>query len=441
MDLSTLSQYDKPVPRYTSYPTAPKFASIEESLFLSHLQRVKEPLSIYIHIPFCRSMCLFCGCSVILNRSEARQANYVAYLLQEISRVGEEMGARKLCSQLHLGGGTPTSLTEEQFDLLMGRLREFFELKGEIAIEVDPRTVFADGGKKLEHLRKLGFNRVSFGVQDLDEKVQEAVKRRQSKEMSHRTLEMARALGFSGINLDLIYGLPHQTVASFRKTAEEIALWRPDRIALFSYAKVPHLKAHQKAIPEEALPSTEEKFQIYLEARRIFLEAGYVPIGMDHFALPEDSLAIALEQGKLGRNFQGYTVEAGEDLIPFGVSSIGSIDGNYFQNVKTLEEYTARLDVARLPVYRGLIVSEEDRLRRWVIQRLMCRFAVDKRAFEAEFGVSFDVHFARELERIDPELAINERDCLRATPFGQLLIRLVASTFDAHLHAEGSRAI
>jgi oxygen-independent coproporphyrinogen-3 oxidase len=334
-----------------------------------------------------------------------------------------------------LGGGTPTSLTEEEFDTLMEALQKrfYFSEDAEISIEIDPRTVFADKGRKLVHLKNLGFNRVSFGVQDLDPAVQEAVKRHQTEEMTVETFWHARALGFQGINIDLMYGLPLQTAASFRKTAEKMIAIKPDRIAFFSYAKVPWLKSHQKAIPEKDLPSQAQKFQIYIEAREAFIKGGYTAIGMDHFALNSDSLALAYCTGNLYRNFQGYSVQKAEDLIGLGLTSIGELEGAFLQNVKTLEEYGSRIALGKLPVFRGIVLSPDDLFRKQVIQDLMCRFKVDKRVIDSSFATE-----RLKLEQLKQEGLVEEdEDEFRATPLGRLFIRIIASAFDAYLKEQG----
>lgn len=441
IDPNWLVKLNRAVPRYTSYPTALQFYPIEESTYQAHLLKSSQkPLSVYIHIPFCKTMCLFCACSTVLNRKPERQTAYLDALLKEMDLKARFLKKSPI-SQLHLGGGTPTSLTIEEFEQLMEKLHEHFIFlpDAEISIEIDPRTVYADGGAKLKALKRLGFNRVSFGVQDLDPKVQEAVKRRQTEEMSQKTFEMAKELGFQGINIDLIYGLPYQTLSSFTKTAETISSWSPDRIALFSYAKVPWLKGHQKAIKEETLPSTEEKFAIYAKAREIFLENGYTAIGMDHFCRKEDSLSLGYEAGKLYRNFQGYSLHLAENMIGFGMSAIGFVEEAYFQNHKELEEYHSALKADLLPVAHGLILSAEDRLRRWVIQELMCRFRVDKRECERRFLIDFDSHFQNcPLQPLKDEGLLEEtQDWLIATPLGKLLIRLIASAFDAYLTHAG----
>ena len=451
VDPAWLEKWNRPVPRYTSYPTAPQFHVLNPDAIganFAAFSAADKLLSLYIHIPFCKTMCLFCGCSVVLNRRPEKSAAYLDLLLQEIRLARNAFGKKKLVSQLHLGGGTPTSLEEAQLELLMQVLQENFEFTkdAEISIEVDPRTVFADQAKKLETLRQLGFNRVSFGVQDLDPRVQEAVKRRQSEEMTLSTYAHARRLGFEGINIDLIYGLPLQTPESFRRTAAVLSAIKPDRIAFFSYAKVPWMKPHQKAIREEDLPSSTEKFQIYAESRRTFMEAGYVAIGMDHFSLPSDSIAKAYGEEKLIRNFQGYSVGAAEDMLGLGVSSIGFMNGMYAQNVKTIEEYESSVIKGRLPVLRGFPLGAEDLLRRWVNQQIMCRFKVEKKVFEERFQVPFDLHFAQEkqgLEQLAQEGLIEETtEEIRATPLGRLFVRLIAVVFDQYAkNGQFSRAV
>jgi len=324
-----------------------------------------------------------------LNRNPKRQSAYLDLLLREIDLISSYFSKKKRVAQLHLGGGTPTSLTQDEFSRLLEALqtRFIFAEDAEISIEIDPRTVYADEGQKLVHLKNLGFNRVSFGVQDLDPNVQEAVKRRQTEEMTVNTYFHAKELAFQGINIDLIYGLPLQTAFSFRKTVEKLIELKPDRIALFSYAKVPWLKSHQKAIAEKDLPSEKEKFQIYAETRESFIREGYVAIGMDHFALKTDTMALAYNSGSLYRNFQGYSVKKAEDLLGLGITSIGCIEGAFFQNVKTLEEYEVRLLQGKPPVFRGHVPTEDDLLRRQMIQDLMCRFKIDKRS------ISFDQTF------------------------------------------------
>lgn len=448
IDAAFLARWNQSVPRYTSYPTAPQFYPLQSAAYeevLLQLDQTEKPLSLYIHIPFCRSMCLFCGCSVILNRKEENQRAYVDLLLQEIQLA--PWIQKRPVTQLHFGGGTPTSLKAEEIEELMHALktRYFFPEEAEISMEVDPRTVFADRGSKLRALRKMGFNRVSFGVQDLDFAVQEAVKRRQTEEMTLFTYELAKELGFQGINLDLIYGLPLQTPEKFRKTAEKIAKMRPDRISFFSYANIPFLKAHQKAIMDD-LPTDLDKFTIYLETRSHFLEAGYVAIGMDHFALPSDPLARGYFDGTLTRNFQGYSLQKAEDMMGLGVTSIGYVGHSYFQNVKKIDEYAKWVSQKQFPIERGFSLKKEDLLRKWVIETIMCRFALNKKEFQDRFGVSFDAYFEKEktaLARLESEGFLEETsEALLPTEQGRLFIRLIASTFDAYLKkGQYSRAV
>lgn len=449
VDPDLLSRWNVPVPRYTSYPTAPQFHPMEEGLYRKKLidfDQTDKPLSLYIHIPFCKRMCLFCGCSVVLNRNPETQEGYLQLLLQEISSL--PFSKKRKISQLHLGGGTPTSLTEKQFDVLMQALSLKFswEEESEISIEIDPRTVFLDQGAKLKHLRSLGFNRVSFGVQDLDPNVQEAVKRRQTEEMTTATYFWAKELGFSGINLDLIYGLPLQTQESFKKTVEKILFLKPDRIAFFSYAKIPWLKTHQKAIREEDLPSDTEKFGIYTDSRKSFMESGYTAIGMDHFSLHSDPLTIAYQEKKIIRNFQGYSLNLASDMLGLGVTSIGFVENAYFQNKKTISEYGQSLEKKELPVERGYLLQEEDLLRYWVIQKVMCHFEVDKKEFKTRFGISFDTYFTKKKSEMDDLVdrgwIENTPEIFKATPIGRLFIRLIASLFDAYLSTRNfSKAI
>ncbi|MDE3055923.1 MAG: oxygen-independent coproporphyrinogen III oxidase [Verrucomicrobiota bacterium] len=447
INVEKLLQFDCAVPRYTSYPPATQFTAIDPSLFAAQAEKFQKsarPLSLYLHIPFCRSMCLFCACSVTLNRDAARQSHYVEHLLREIALVSAHLGPRRSVMQLHFGGGTPTQLTDEELSRIMQELRSRFLIASdaEISIEVDPRTAL-DG--KLVHLKKLGFSRISFGVQDLDPKVQEAVRRRQTEEMTVQTYLQARELGFSGVNVDLIYGLPFQTIESFQRTAERLSELRPDRIALYSYAKVPWLKPHQRAIPDSALPSSREKMGIYLAARKIFCEAGYVQIGMDHFALPGDSLAKGYLEKRLTRNFQGYSLALAQDMLGFGCTAIGFLENAYFQNEKELLLYEARVAEGKLPFARGFVLGEEDLLRRFVIQSLMCDFVLDKKIFAKRFQKEFDAHFhflQPRLEFFQNEGLIEMTESeLRATPMGSLLIRLVSSLFDSYTTSGGSRVI
>ena len=438
VDPLVLEKWNCAVPRYTSYPTAPQFQSMGPETYIQHIERfdqtAKKPLSLYIHIPFCKSMCLFCGCSVVLNRSPERQTRYLQHLHMEIEKIASYFSQKRTVTQLHFGGGTPTSLSIEELKKLMEHIRAHFVFskEAEISIEIDPRTVFADQGDKLCAIKEFGFTRVSFGVQDLDPLVQEAVRRRQSEEMTVSTFFKAKELGFEGINIDLIYGLPHQSVKSFAKTAERLIELKPDRIAFYSYASVPWLKKHQRAIPDETLPKVSEKFQIYVDARRKFMEGGYIAIGMDHFSLPTDAIAVAYQQRQLTRNFQGYSIAKAEDMIGFGLTSIGFLENGYFQNEKELEIYQQKGAAKQLPISKGYVLNADDILRRNIILSLMCHFEVDE-AF-APLGVIDPLLEEGFLEIKDKKLI--------ATPLGRLFIRNIAAAFDAYLKkGQFSRAV
>lgn len=441
IDPEDLMKLHRPLPRYTSYPTALEFSPIDESLYVEKLKawdQKKKPLSLYVHIPFCKSMCLFCACSVILNRQGGRQRKYVDALLKEIDLLASHLST-PLVNQLHFGGGTPTNLTQEEFLLVFEKLYSHFNLdsNGEISIEIDPRSITFD---KLRLLKQIGFNRVSFGVQDTDLRVQEAVRRRQSAELSQRAFTWAKELGFLSINLDLIYGLPLQTPETFDQTVSEILAMGPERIALFSYARVPHLKQHQKAIRDEDLPSTRQKVEIYVLARKRFMNAGYVEIGMDHFAKKEDPIAQAYFDRKLYRNFQGYSLKLAEDMIGLGLSSIGSLQGDYFQNQKDLDAYQNQIAEGKLSAAFGKVLNTDDHIRYWVIQRLMCDFSLQKKEFTTLFSQDFDIYFSAEqnaLEQMrDLDLIHFDENEIEATQKGRLFIRNVASVFDAYLKSK-----
>lgn len=440
--IEDLKRFNRPIPRYTSYPTAVQWGELTSRPYEEGLQKIRGRfLSLYVHIPFCQTMCLFCGCSVILNRRPENEERYVGYLLREIDSVAAKLEERQSVRQLHFGGGTPTKLSIEQLHRVVERLRARFSFDDpEMSIEIDPRTVYADGGQKLSALKEMGFNRVSFGVQDTDEKVQEAVRRRQSYDMTKMTFWQAKELGFSGINIDLIYGLPYQTVESFQKTADEICQLRPDRIALFSYAKVPWLKGHQLAIKDETLPSDEEKFAIYLKARERFLQEGYIPLGMDHFGLPEDPLTKAYNEGRLHRNFQGYTLQGAEEMVSFGVTAISDLANGYYQNAKELDDYYRLIDEGHLPIKRGYLLTHDDSIRRWTIRRLMCQFHVDKREFEERFKQPFNSYFCDVVGALTPfiqeGMISDNRDCLTIEGRGRLFVRNLVAPFDRYLQAE-----
>ena len=435
-----LRKFDTPGPRYTSYPTADRFA---EKFGPADAVRVLEarrgssaPLSLYVHIPFCESLCYYCGCNKIITKHHERAGEYLDALEAELALVVESLGAGRAVSQLHFGGGSPTFLSDAELTRAMTVLGTAFQLTpdSEISIEVDPRTVTPD---RLAHLRTLGFNRLSFGVQDFDADVQQAVHRVQSFEMVKALMESARELGYDSINADLIYGLPKQTPESFARTVQQIGELRPDRIALYAYAHLPERFKPQRRIAEAHLPSAAQRIAMLGDAIAGFLARNYCYIGMDHFALPNDSLAVAQREGRLQRNFQGYSTQPDCDLVALGVSAIGRIGACYYQNAKTLPEYYESLARRQLPVVRGYASTADDELRRDVIMALMCQGRVDFAAVERAHGVSFADAFAPELEALRDMAASGlvglERAALQVTASGWFLVRAIAMVFDRHL--------
>ncbi len=441
-----VEKYDRPGPRYTSYPTAPQFHQAfaeddyKRAAALSN-QAPAKPLSIYIHIPFCKSLCYYCACNKIITQKTHRAVEYLDYLKREIALQAALFDRSRKLTQLHLGGGTPTYLTSEQLSELMSCLREHFNLdesdNHEFSIEVDPRTIDT---ARIAELRTQGFNRLSFGVQDFDEKVQAAVNRLQSEQQVYDLVAAARAAKFKSVSVDLIYGLPLQTVASFDATLEKIIALRPDRIAAYSYAHLPELVRAQRLIRREDMPPPERKLELLELTIARLTAAGYVYIGMDHFALPDDELVIAREKGTLQRNFQGYSTHAQCDLIGLGVSSIGMVADSYSQSVKELSQYYARIDQGLLPVHRGYRLNDDDRLRREVIVDLMCHGRIDFAKIEANHAIVFREYFAEALEKLAEPVAdglVQITDtAVILLPQGQLMMRNVAMAFDAYLGGE-----
>lgn len=446
-DLDVIKKYDKAGPRYTSYPTAPMFhAGVGQQAYIETLHNVADseaPLSLYVHIPFCNTVCYYCGCNKIVTKQYSRAEPYLELLLKEIDLVADQLADKngkcnRQLTQLHFGGGTPTFLNDDQIRTLMNKLRSRFNFvavsEGEFSIEIDPRECSENTVKTLQ---EVGLNRMSMGVQDFDPIVQKAVNRIQSKEETLRVLNEARQHGFESMNIDLMYGLPHQTVETFDRTLDTIIEFSPDRIALFNYAHLPHMFMPQRRIDEDALPTPQEKLNILEHSINKLLDAGYVFIGMDHFAKPDDELTIAQQEGKLYRNFQGYSTQADCDLIGLGVTSIGYVGGGFFQNEKDMEDYAKAIGTGEFPVFRGYQLSDEDHLRRHVIMRLMCDFALDFAPFEQQFGIDFKKHFADGLkslkEMVDDNLVELRDDGLTVLPAGRLLIRNVAMVFDEYL--------
>jgi oxygen-independent coproporphyrinogen-3 oxidase len=441
-----VEKYDRPGPRYTSYPTAPQFHQAfaeddyKRAAALSN-QAPAKPLSIYIHIPFCKSLCYYCACNKIITQKTHRAVEYLDYLKREIALQAALFDRSRKLTQLHLGGGTPTYLTSEQLSDLMSCLREHFNLdesdNHEFSIEVDPRTIDT---ARIAELRSQGFNRLSFGVQDFDEKVQAAVNRLQSEQQVYDLVAAARAAKFKSVSVDLIYGLPLQTVASFDTTLSKIIALRPDRIAAYSYAHLPELVRAQRLIRREDMPPPERKLELLELTIARLTAAGYVYIGMDHFALPDDELVHAREKGTLQRNFQGYSTHAQCDLIGLGVSSIGMVADSYSQSVKELSQYYARIDQGLLPVHRGYRLNDDDRLRREVIVDLMCHGRIDFAKIEANHAIVFREYFAEALEKLAEPVAdglVQITDtAVILLPQGQLMMRNVAMAFDAYLGGE-----
>lgn len=439
-----LRRYDVPGPRYTSYPTADRFSpdfTPQDYIAALHRRRdtaADQPLSLYLHIPFCESLCYYCGCNKIITRHHERAAAYLQALEREADLHVAHCGSGQTVSQLHFGGGTPTFLLDEELAALMDMLRRRFTLvpEGEYSIEVDPRTVTPE---RLAVLQQLGFNRLSFGVQDFDSDVQKAVHREQSTQQVADLLQAARSMGFKSLNMDLIYGLPKQTPASFARTLEQVCELRPDRIALYAYAHLPERFKSQRRILYVDLPLPEAKVGMLAAAMQTFTQAGYVYIGMDHFALPDDALAVALAEGRLHRNFQGYSTQPDCDLIALGVSAIGRVGNTYSQNAKTLEEYYAAVDAGQLPIVRGLTLSHDDELRRAVIMAIMCQGELVFADIQAQWGVNVPDYFAPELRQLQSQaeegLVQLQADRVRVTPKGWLFVRGVALVFDRYLQA------
>jgi oxygen-independent coproporphyrinogen-3 oxidase len=446
-----LTKFDVPGPRYTSYPTADRFVeAFGEADYVQALDQRRAgpaalalPLSLYVHIPFCESLCYYCACNKIITKHHERSAPYLRYLSKEVDLHVQHLGAGLPVSQLHLGGGTPTFFSDDELRELMSMLRRNFSLVpgGEYSIEVDPRTV---DEARLETLARLGFNRLSLGVQDFDPLVQKAVHRIQPAEKVFALVDAARRIGFESINADLIYGLPKQTPESFERTLAQVSELRPDRIALYAYAHLPERFKPQRRIIAIDLPGAANKVAMLARALAAFEAAGYDYIGMDHFALPNDALAVAKRQGRLHRNFQGYSTQPDCDLIGLGVSAIGKVGATYSQNAKSLEEYQDLLDHGHLPVVRGLAVSRDDLLRRAVIMALMCQGEVLFESIELAHLIDFRDYFAAELEALrameDQGLVKLSDTGIQVTALGWFFVRGVAMMFDKYLQADRTRA-
>ncbi|MFZ3082260.1 oxygen-independent coproporphyrinogen III oxidase [Rhodoferax ferrireducens] len=446
-----IRRFDVSGPRYTSYPTADRFVeafSVEDYTQALKLRRaggaaMTLPLSLYVHIPFCESLCYYCACNKIITKHHDRAGPYLRYLSREVDLHTEQLGVGQTVTQLHLGGGSPTFLTDDELRELMAMLRRNFTFapSGEYSIEVDPRTIDAS---RLDTLAELGFNRLSFGIQDFDPDVQKSVHRVQPAEQVFALVAAARERGFESINADLIYGLPLQSPESFDRTLAQVVELRPERIALYAYAHLPERFKPQRRIPTVEIPSGAAKVAMLARSMAAFMGAGYVYVGMDHFALPTDSLAIAKRQGRLHRNFQGYSTQPDCDLIGLGVSSIGRIGATYSQNAKTLEEYYDYLDQGRFPVVRGLALTRDDLLRRSVIMAIMCQGQVLFESIELAHLIEFRKYFAPEMEALqklaDQGMVTVDDVGIQVTDMGWFFVRAVAMVFDRYLQTDRTRA-
>jgi len=440
-DPELIKRFDVSGPRYTSYPTADRFHEAFEPAGLVRTLRERKgnerPISLYFHIPFCDTVCYYCACNKVITKDRGRADRYLDYLSREMELIAKELSGSRSVAQLHLGGGTPTFLTDAQMRRLFAQINEHFTLTddGEYSVELDPRRVSRE---TIGLLAELGLNRMSVGVQDFDPRVQKAVNRIQSVEETNNVIDAARESGFRSVSMDLIYGLPLQTLDSVSATLDAVLGIAPDRIALYNYAHLPTRFMPQRRIKEEELPSADEKLRILGMAIDKLEQAGYVYIGMDHFARPDDEMAIAQREGRLHRNFQGYSTHAGCDLLSFGISAIGMTEGLYTQNVKTLDAYYEALDKGELPVARGYRMDQDDGVRYAVIQSLMCDFALSLREIEQRWGLRFDAYFARELDELRAMAAAGlceiTPDEIRVTERGRLLVRVIAMVFDRHLH-------
>jgi len=448
IDLDLIRSFDRPGPRYTSYPTADRFVeAYDGAAHAAWLEKraiggFARPLSIYVHLPFCTSLCYYCACNKVITKDHGRSAKYLRYLEREMHLLMQHLQPGQQITQLHWGGGTPTFLSHDEMRELMGMLRGHFDFAadGEYAIEIDPRTVDA---ATIKLLAQLGFNRMSLGVQDHDPAVQQAIHRIQPAAMTQAALDAARANGFKSVNFDLIYGLPRQTVESFAHTLDAVVESRPDRIALYSYAHLPARFKAQRRIGDYTLPSADAKVSIFLLAVRRLTEAGYVHIGLDHFALPDDELVQALHSGRLHRNFQGYTTQSECDLLSLGVSAISKIGPTYSQNISTLDEYYDCLDQGRLPVARGIELARDDLVRRAVIMALMCQGELSLEAVEIAHLINFREYFADELARLDEFVQAGlleiDQDWITVTPRGRFFLRGICMAFDRYLQSGQAR--
>jgi len=443
-DMDLIRRYDKAGPRYTSYPTAVQFhegfdrESYKAAAFRTNQEYPLRPLSLYFHIPFCDTVCFYCGCNKIATKDRTKSPPYLDRIIRELELQGEQFDSSRVVDQLHWGGGTPTFLNHDEILRLMDATRQNFNLRdddeGEYSIEIDPREATAE---TIALLREQGFNRMSLGLQDFDPVVQKAVNRIQSEEETFAVLNAARDTGFKSISIDLIYGLPHQTADSFQKTVDKVLEVRPDRLSVFNYAHLPEIFKPQRRINEDDLPTPDQKLEILQRTNQQLSEAGYLYIGMDHFALPDDELAVAQREGTLYRNFQGYSTHRDCDLVGLGVTSIGVVGNTYSQNLKESDNYYAAIDAGELPIFRGVELDADDLLRRDVITELICNFRLRYSTIEERHNINFSEYFPVELEELkDMEkdgLLTMDSDGVTVATAGRLLIRNVCMVFDRYL--------
>jgi oxygen-independent coproporphyrinogen-3 oxidase len=440
IDFEQFIKYSKPGPRYTSYPTALEFKEIEEQFYIDNIKNSDKdrPLSLYLHLPFCKSACYFCGCNVIYTSKDEKKTRYIEYLKKELSLLSKHLDTNRVVTQMHFGGGTPTYFTPEQLDEVSKLLKGYFpnfSSDAEISCEIDPRHFSSE---HMEALSNNGFNRISFGVQDFDDKVQLAIQRVQSFELTKNAIKIARDAGIKSVNIDLIYGLPYQTKKSFADTLDKVAELDPDRLAIFNYAHVPWMKKTMRKIDETTLPKPVEKLEILKQTIEFLTKTNnYMMVGMDHFAKKDDELFIAIDKGELHRNFQGYTTKGGSQLIGIGVTSIGNGVDYFSQNYKTLKEYEEALDSGRLPIYKGVSLSSDDIIRQDVIMELMSNFKVNIKRFEEKHNINFKEYFKNSLEQLEEfkgENIVSLSDIeIKVSNTGMMLIRNIAMAFDAYL--------
>ncbi|GAX87930.1 oxygen-independent coproporphyrinogen III oxidase [Lebetimonas natsushimae] len=435
IDFEKLAKYSRHAPRYTSYPTAVEFKDLAPEDIIDEFKSDK-PLSLYFHLPFCRSACYFCGCNVVYTSKADKRKRYIEYLAKELKILSKYLDTNRMVRQLHFGGGTPTFFTpeelEEVYELIYTYFKNF-ENDAEISVEIDPRFF---SKAHMDVMKKYGINRISFGVQDFNEETQKAVNRIQPFEITKEAVDIARDAGIKSINIDLIYGLPYQSLDTFKKTLEKVIKLNPDRLAVFNYAHVPWLKKGMRKIDETTLPSPEENLKIFKYTIDFFENNGYIMVGMDHFAKPEDELFKAIEKGELHRNFQGYTTKGGADLIGIGLTSISETENAYFQNYKDLKNYEKAIDEGKLPVFRGVILNEEDKIRKYVIMEMMANFSFDIKRFEEKFDINFFEKFENEMkelqEFVDAGLVEITPEKIKVNRTGSLLIRNIVLPFDEY---------